>query len=357
MNFEANYDYDSSGNLAGINSAEILKNLLPPDCKTKLEVDPQHSDLFPAVVAMGWLEELDPKSRITHFSLTPRIDTPEPIYTLDKSIVVAGKYWMGLSPVDLVRKNGVWFPQKPADQIAAERKIEAEKKTKKEALRDAEERKRYAEFPADPDEYKITFLGKMREIILGKLYLRRINRDKIRKVIDLFGDNLRVTESNYFTVLKHLEDLSLIPETLTRRMIARGLKMRIGYYDILPFYKQNNGDKDKNVAAFYADKSRVGYAGDRPNVALHEFGHGVEGIMGFDLMLVKETHKRLYPKLKSHARQKDPGCYSGMRELMAFSFADYFQLSKEEFIKKYDTDWYTYFHGFLKPHLDNQIEN
>jgi hypothetical protein len=214
-------------------------------------------------------------------------------------------------------------------------------------------------FPRDPVETIIDPKITSAEKELGIILLNKGDtRKRVGRVIEIFGDSLKLTEADYFTVLKHLRDLSRIPESLIRLITREGLKMRIGFFDATAFYNELYNSDSRDVDGFYDDDYGIGYAGNETNpdssVALHEFGHGVDyRFRSFFRREEKKAHIRLCEKLRFGIEKGGAGNPKGINELMADSFADYFQLSQEKFIRKYDAAWHKFFSEFITPLLIN----
>lgn len=213
-------------------------------------------------------------------------------------------------------------------------------------------------FPKDPVETIINPDAATIQKELGRFLLDRGDaRKRVERVIEILGDSLKLTEADYFVVIKHLLDLSQIPETILRFAVRERIRTRIGFFDATDFLN-NFGDnklmgepEEKDILGFYED--RTAYSGDRlpcdpsfSSISIHELGHGIDEIFPrFESERI--AHIRLYAKLRSHVQQDSPGCNAGIRELMADSFADYFKLSEKEFISKYDEAWHQHFHNFI----------
>ena len=92
------------------------------------------------------------------------------------------------------------------------------------------------------------------------------------------------------------------------------------------------------------------------SVALHEYGQGVHHMLltSFAGQNVIDAHKRLHPHLPPFIQERgEPGSFGGVAELIADSFADFHILSKEDFLKRYDEQWYLLLGKII---ADNSIE-
>ena len=189
-------------------------------------------------------------------------------------------------------------------------------------------------------------------------------KEMVKELFNRFGNSLEVEDIDSYTVISHLEHLNKLPENLVKQMINKGIKIKIGYKGMLGLSDDEElrtqcprgwGGQDwSKVAGGWNYKRKTAYAGKgesgSSSLVLHEVGHGAGYLLNLDNdpVLIK-AHNRLYKKLSSYFQQDGPGGFAGRQEFLAESFADYFQLSKKRFIKRYDIDWY----AFLEQTVNN----
>ncbi len=202
------------------------------------------------------------------------------------------------------------------------------------------------------------------------------------KIAERFGDSLTVfgeTES----VREHLKHLEKLPSELIRVMREKGLKVMVGEGNIIDMMSNIPGIKafvlrlvEKFLAkerevetsiggwqrtekrrtpiplGVYAAALRIVFVGGHTkreyqaissSLVLHEYGHGLGHLLKLDgSKTLREAHLRLYPKLISYLQQGKAGGFAGKKELLAESFAGYIDLSKEQFISRYDEQLYSF---------------
>lgn len=202
------------------------------------------------------------------------------------------------------------------------------------------------------------------QVSLGKAIKGEIAKEEARKVVERFGDSLEVTNIDFLTIITHLEHLGSLPEKFVKCMREKGIKIKIGYKDMLGLSEderfRNQGPngwsgrrKDwSKIPGVWDQRNKTVYAGKgshgSSSLVLHEFGHGVVDLLGLDNSSdLIEAHKRLHPKLCLYLQRDGPGGYAGRKELFAEGFADYFRLSKNKFIKRYDEKFYLFIEGVI----------
>jgi hypothetical protein len=180
--------------------------------------------------------------------------------------------------------------------------------------------------------------------------------DRLEVIRNKFGDSLTLTDIRESAVRLHLEHLALLPDPLITRMKAMGVKIKLSSTDM------PNMDKDpkwqqaprgwtqsswKGVPGAFDTSANTVYAGQgghgSSSLVLHEYGHAFG--KNFNLNSATEVtaaHKRLYSKLSSYLQQGGPGGTAGQSEFLADSFGDLFMYTKDQFIRKYDEDWYRF---------------
>lgn len=183
--------------------------------------------------------------------------------------------------------------------------------------------------------------------------------EKREKLIEKLGSSLEISEIDSLSVKKHLEHLSLLPDTLLETMMRIGMKVRIGNKDVPglsndnPIFKESPrgwaGKTDwSGVSGCFHSAEKRAYAGKlhsggSNSIVLHEYGHGVGEFLALDdSQDTIDAHIRLYDKLVSYLQQDGPGGLAGRQEFLAESFADFFVISRGKFIKQYDESWYSY---------------
>lgn len=200
---------------------------------------------------------------------------------------------------------------------------------------------------------------------LGEISKRkgRETIERVKRVITLFAGAIEVSDIEQGVVITHLDHLSYLPEGFVKFMVGKGIKIKIGAEDVPSLtgdelYRSQAprgwGEKKdwSKVPGCWDPRNKTVYAGKglhgSSSLVLHEFGHGVGDLLGLDdsEVLIK-AHKRLYPKLTSYLQQDGPGGVVGRQELFAEGFADYFRLSREKFVKKYDEEFYLFLEGVI----------
>lgn len=227
-------------------------------------------------------------------------------------------------------------------------------------------------------------------------YLQQLGREKQTESVrtsdrkgDRFGDSLTVVSSN-ITIEKYISHLKLLPDNLVESMKQKGFAMVLGTGTLAevivryPKHKQfleqflirhNQFSQKDNVCGVYLPQIKTTFITDKEGVSpfgfgdygieksgsviLHEYGHGVGDLFGLDNdTRASEAHQRLFRKLRTHIRQKGPGDLTGVQELIADSFADYFlskelckrypSLARDTFAQSYDAKWF----DVLKEYID-----
>lgn len=202
------------------------------------------------------------------------------------------------------------------------------------------------------------------------------------EVAKRFGDSLTVFGRVEMT-REHLEDLEKLPSELINVMREKGLRIVVGEGNIIDLMGEIPGVKalvvrsvekflnreqevETNIGGWqrierrrqpiplgvYAGPLKTIFIGEAKegksstvssSVALHEYGHGLGHLLKLDSdKSLKEAHLRLYPKLIEYLKQGKVGNLTGVRELLAESFAGYFTLSKEQFVSSYDEQLYLF---------------
>lgn len=79
------------------------------------------------------------------------------------------------------------------------------------------------------------------------------------------------------------------------------------------------------------------------SVAIHEMGHAVGHLLGFDDRLETiEAHQRLFDRLDEHSRIGGAGSFEGRREFFAESLSVLITFGTEEALLRYDAEWISF---------------
>lgn len=177
------------------------------------------------------------------------------------------------------------------------------------------------------------------------------------KIFLRFGESLKVEWIRNEKVRMNVEDLGLLSESLVKRLVQAGIKIKIGPNDILNLSNEEffrvtapRGHAQENWASItgcWDSVKKIAYAGTgnhgSENAVLHEIGHGVGDLLGLDYSpALVGAHKRLYSRLIPYEQQGGPGALAGRQEFLAESFDKFHKLKKEKFILAYDEEWHTF---------------
>jgi len=199
----------------------------------------------------------------------------------------------------------------------------------------------------------------------------------LSQITEKFGSSIEIEDVHEATVMKHLEHLNLLPADLVALAKQNGLHVKVGYKDMAglseaDFFKKGSprGREEKKTwkgvaGAYHAPLSTV-YAGrglhGSHSLVLHEYGHGLGDILRLDMSEeLNQAHKRLYKKLPNYLKHGGLGEIGkigeivGKQELLAESFAAYFTMTKELFVKKYDEAWHSYLEKYLEKIKDSKL--
>jgi len=184
------------------------------------------------------------------------------------------------------------------------------------------------------------------------------------------GDNYvslyHLEKINSPRIEKQLDDLNMVPESLAKYLVRERLVLFVSNtiindmvegtdlekYLISP---QTGGLFDPENRKIYIASSRELEESPNPtsSVILHEYGHAVDNIVKPISQEEKiAAYKKFYPKLSYYVQQYWIHPDKGAEEMMADSFADYLKYSKEEFVLKYDEDWYNKFDKIVNANYD-----
>lgn len=180
------------------------------------------------------------------------------------------------------------------------------------------------------------------------------------QIMKKFGDSITISETEDHRVKKSLKELNLLPENLVSFLKEEGLKVRVGRGSVdrlsdNAFSKNNNSprghtgpfNKWSHVGGVFDPKSSTVFVGGTisgsKSTALHEYGHGIGALLRVDMSpQLSRAHQRFFDRLESYYKQEGRGGYAGKQELLAESFAEYFTIPKEKFVRKYDEEWYSF---------------
>ncbi len=215
-------------------------------------------------------------------------------------------------------------------------------------------------------------LSSLKHVTLG--YLKRLPGAKILEskqnkledqetfdqIMKKFGDSITITEAEDHRVKKSLKELNMLPENLVSFLKEEGLKVRVGIGNVNHLSDNafsKNHDSPRGYPKLFGGWNHVGGVFDptsstvfvggtisgSKSTALHEYGHGVGELLrvNFSQQLAM-AHQRFFDRLESYYKQEGQGGYAGKQELLAESFAEYFTIPKEKFVRKYDEEWHSF---------------
>lgn len=188
---------------------------------------------------------------------------------------------------------------------------------------------------------------------------------RIDDIMEIFGDNIHVSNIDTITAQKWLEHISRIDEWLLRVLVSKWVKIRIWFADVKWLTRSDfvnhgprwwNQNDWSNVQWVYSPSSKTAYAWTwnswSSSTMLHELWHAVWDALGWDITKeLHEAHIRLYDKLISYLRQWWKWGEAWKQELFAESFSDFHMIPKGKFIRKYDLEWYEY----MKRSIENNF--
>ncbi len=203
------------------------------------------------------------------------------------------------------------------------------------------------------DKYEFGFFANIDEA----KEIKKTRKKRVEEMRGCLGESLSLMGEETSLVREHLEHLSLIPRRFLEKMRILGIRLKIGNGDVIDLSESDELRREaprgwnqanwEGVPGCYDGIERMVYIGKglhgSESFTLHEYGHGVGHLMGLNNSdKTIDAHIRLFKKLSSYYRQEGPGGIAGREEFVAESFASYFMLSEEQFIKRYDKEWREY---------------
>jgi len=186
-------------------------------------------------------------------------------------------------------------------------------------------------------------------------YQEYINRLIAKKVQDKYQNNITIEDFNSPDLVIQLADLYKVPPEIIENIVNNGLKINFikDYMPVLEDYNQDEwiqcGEYDMNSKTITVSIPSLARSYNSDSVALHELGHAYDFLSDqLSDKVESEAHKRLFDKLNNYLKTYEAGGIVGGDEIFAQSFAEYFYYSKDEFVARYDEDWYNIMDQVIK---------
>jgi len=184
------------------------------------------------------------------------------------------------------------------------------------------------------------------------------------RLIGRFGERLHVKDESHPAVQQHLRDLTRVPPSLSKAVQDARVEIHVGtggvsdqnhlsYLQGVQPRGWEEGATWDNVAGAYVTSGKKVVActgrGSSASIALHEYGHAVGDVLGWDGSdELIEHHKRLHEKLTSYLQQDGPGGLAGRQELFAEGTAAVLRSFRTAAVAQYDEPFVAWLEDILR---------